>query len=218
MNTETPNNNQLTAFRDLRTGQISAMTQEDRAARDKFLAAYIGELKPEGALEAEYAQSAAEDAWRLRRARAIEDNIFALAQLENAQTELDAALANARAFVADPKKFQIITLYEQRLHRSMQKSLTLLRELQAERKAARDTAFEEAKALALTSYMKGNPYHPAKDFPPEHGFGFSTPEINLGIHRDRRVREAAYYKRFNWDGIMNYRPCTVKLIEFSQAA
>ena len=216
----------LNAFRHGLTGQVSVMTDEDRAAHDKFFNAYLADLNPEGAVESDLAQSAAEDAWRLKRARAIEDNIFALGHPDITDTacdhgshpELVTALAAARTFVADPRKFQLITLYEQRLHRSMQKSLGLLRELQAERKAARHKALGEAQMLAMGNYMKGLPYDPARDFPTENGFVFSSAEINLSIERDLRVQESRYYAQCRWKKGDPYLPVPIKLIELAKAA
>src|ERR1700733_4688211 len=60
------------------TGQVTAMTDEDRVAHDAFSAALIASMAPEGALETQLAQRVATDSWRLNRASAIEDNLFAM--------------------------------------------------------------------------------------------------------------------------------------------
>jgi len=52
------------------TGQVTAMTDEDRVAHDTFSAAMIASMAPEGALEIQLAQRVATDSWRLNRARA----------------------------------------------------------------------------------------------------------------------------------------------------
>ena len=49
------------------TGQVTAMTDEDRIAHDAFSAAMIAYLAPEGALEIQLAQRVATDSWRLNR-------------------------------------------------------------------------------------------------------------------------------------------------------
>src|ERR1700678_2773630 len=64
------------------TGQVTLMPDEDREAHDKFCAAMIESLAPEGALEAQLAQSIAEDNWRMNRGRAIESNMFAIGNFE----------------------------------------------------------------------------------------------------------------------------------------
>ncbi len=68
----------LNARRHNLTGQVTAMTPEDRAAHDAFAAGLIKSLAPEGELELALAQRIATGFWRLNRASAIEDNIFAL--------------------------------------------------------------------------------------------------------------------------------------------
>ena len=71
------------------TGQVTAMTDEDRIAHDAFSAAMIASMAPEGALEIQLAQRIATDSWRLNRASAIEDNIFALGFSDHADEIAD---------------------------------------------------------------------------------------------------------------------------------
>ena len=68
----------LNARRHNLTGQVTAMTEEDRIAHDTFADALIKSMAPEGALELQLAQRIATDSWRLNRSSAIEENIFAL--------------------------------------------------------------------------------------------------------------------------------------------
>ncbi len=65
------------------TGQVTIMTDEDRTAHEQFSKALIKDLAPEGAMETQLAQRVATDSWRLNRASAIEDNLFALGLHEN---------------------------------------------------------------------------------------------------------------------------------------
>src|SRR5436309_12393803 len=73
----------MNALRHGLTGQVTAMTDEDRAAHDQFSQALIQNLAPEGAMELQLAQRIASDSWRLNRASAIEDNLFALGLHQN---------------------------------------------------------------------------------------------------------------------------------------
>jgi hypothetical protein len=57
----------LNALRHGLTGQVDLMPAEDREAHDKFCAAIVADLAPAGALETQFAQSIAEDNWRLNR-------------------------------------------------------------------------------------------------------------------------------------------------------
>jgi len=77
------NRSRMNALRHGLTGQVTTMTDEDRAAHDQFSKALIKDLAPEGAMETQLAQRVATDSWRLNRASAIEDNLFALGQLQN---------------------------------------------------------------------------------------------------------------------------------------
>src|SRR5580658_253378 len=127
----------MNALRHGITGQVTTMTDEDRAAHDQFSKALTASLAPHGAMEIQLAQRVATDSWRLNRASAIEDNLFALGQLQNAGQacpdvpELDAALISAFLF-AEPvrpyprdglaktstpgQQLQLLTLYEQRIN------------------------------------------------------------------------------------------------------
>jgi hypothetical protein len=122
----------LNALRHGLTGQVTTMTDEDRAAHDKLSKALTQSLAPEGAMEIQLAQRIATDSWRLNRASAIEDNLFALGLHENGgklcldNEQIDDALTTARVFTMESKQLQLLTLYEQRINRSIQKNLTML--------------------------------------------------------------------------------------------
>jgi hypothetical protein len=149
------------------------------------------DLAPEGAMEIQLAQRIATDSWRLNRISAVEDNLFALGLHEHGgklsdHEQIDAALTTAHVFTLQSKQLQLLTLYEQRINRSIQKNLAILQSLQATRKAEHEAAMKEAASLLKLSEMKGLEYEPAKD-----GFGFSTTEIHAAIDRERRLSRAA---------------------------
>src|ERR1039457_867292 len=73
----------MNALRHGLTGQVTSMTDEDRAAHDTFSKALMKDLAPAGAMEVQLAQRIATDSWRLNRISAIEDNLFALGQLQH---------------------------------------------------------------------------------------------------------------------------------------
>ena len=181
----------MNALRHGLTGQVTAMTDEDRAARDQFSKALIQNLAPEGAMETQLAQRIATDSWRLNRASAIEDNLFALGLNENAGTlcpdheQVDAALTTARVFTGQSHQLHLLTLYEQRLNRALEKNLALLQSLQTARIAQRAAQMKEAVELLQLSEMKGVAYQPAKD-----GFVFSVSEIHANLDRQQRRRQA----------------------------
>jgi hypothetical protein len=183
----------LNAFRHGLTGQIVIRTPEDEQAFKKHCDGIRQALAPVGALEIDLAQAIAEDRWRLNRARALENSIFALGQGEDVpdnpdHPELDAALAQGRTWMAHAHQLHLLTTYESRIRRSVEKNTAELRSLQAERKAAIERAEEEARLLVqLAKTERG--YDPATDFPPE-----SQP---LGFSRTRKwgLVESVTYER-----------------------
>jgi hypothetical protein len=187
----------MNALRHGLTGQVTAITDDDRAAHDKLSKALIASLAPEGAMETQLAQRIATDSWRLNRASAIEDNLFALGLYEHSgkllpdfeqpgHEQIDAALTTARVFTLQSKQLQLLTLYEQRINRSIQKNLAILHQLQDTRKAEQESAMQQAAALLKLSEMRGLEYAPAKD-----GFVFSTTQIHAAIDRGQRLERAS---------------------------
>jgi hypothetical protein len=181
----------LNARRHNLTGQVTAMTDADRIMHDAFSASIVENLAPEGAMELQFAQRIATDSWRLNRISAVEDNLFALghnAKSDDTETEdpeIHAALTAAKVFQAESKQLQLLTLYEQRINRSIQKNLATLQSLQAARLAKREAEMKEAKKLLQLSEMKGLAYEPIKD-----GFVFSTTEIRAALDKERRLNRA----------------------------
>ncbi|MES1258424.1 MAG: hypothetical protein ABUS51_08335 [Acidobacteriota bacterium] len=191
----------LNAWRHGLTGQVATLPEEDRQAFEKFTTEIRHAYHPEGPLEKQIAQSIAEDEWRLNRARAIENNIIALghsstaAEVATDNTQIHAAMTQARVFWRNPEKFALLTLYEQRIGRRIQRAEERLRALQSERKAALEQALEEARLLDDLARSKGETSDPARDFPNLNGFAFSTVEITRLLDRRRRLADARRQQR-----------------------
>jgi hypothetical protein len=166
------------------TGQVSVLPTEDRAAHDAFCGELIDSLNPETAMERQLAQSVAEDSWRLNRVSALENNMFALGH-GGERRELRIALADAATFQNNAQSFALLSIYEQRINRNLQRNLAQLHALQAERKAQRQHDLAEATLLAQVNLFEGLPYHPERD-----GFVFSNAEINTAIDRNNRLATA----------------------------
>jgi len=205
----------LNAYRHGLTGQINLLTADEHEAFDKHCTGIRESLEPVGAMEVELAQSIAEDHWRLKRARAIETGIFALGHEgalgslvtndrdDPAQLPIDEALSRARTWLAKSDNFQLLALYEQRIHRAIEKNMAQLRTLRAERKAIHQQALEEAQLLAQLAYSKGEKYDPANDFPPEIlqiGSDFSSVGIRRLIARNQCLSEARHCAKTQWRG------------------
>jgi hypothetical protein len=182
----------LNARRHGLTGQVTTMTDEDRAAHDVFSKALMQNLAPDGAMEVQLAQRIATDSWRLNRLSAIEDNLFALGLHQRAgvlcpdHEQIDAALTTARVFTVESKQLQLLSLYEQRLNRGLQKNLAMLQLLQATRKAQHLVDMKEAASLLKLSEMRGLEYRPASD-----GFVFANDQIRSAIDRELRLERSA---------------------------
>jgi hypothetical protein len=178
----------LNARRHNLTGQVNAMTDADRIMHDAFSASIVESLAPEGAMEIQLAQRIATDSWRLNRISAVEDNLFALGHsahsddIEIEHPEIHAALTAAKVFKEESKQLQLLTLYEQRINRNLQKNLATLQALQSARLAKREAEMKEATKLLQVSEMKGLHYEPSRD-----GFVFSTAQIHAAIDKERRL-------------------------------
>jgi hypothetical protein len=196
----------LNAYKHGLTGQIHLFTPEEHTAFEQHCQPIVEALAPIGSLEQGLAQAIAEDKWRLNRARALESGIFALGQMadesgevdqrEVDQPEISPTLSHAKTWLADGKHIQLLSLYQQRIQRSIERNMAELRTLRAERKAARDQALEEALLLAQLAQSKGEKYDAAADFPPELlGINsvFSGTEITRLIARNQSLNEARDY-------------------------
>jgi hypothetical protein len=135
------------------TGQVSTMTDEDRAAYDIHLDGFIADLKPQGDLEMTLVHSVAYGFWRLHRAEAIEENQLALEAKRNEHTiecingQVTAAILQARAFFENVETFVLLTLYEQRIHSKTHKDYKILRERQASRPRTQQSARPAAQPI-----------------------------------------------------------------------
>ena len=152
------------------TGQLTIVAPDAHAAFAALSQRLADALKPAGEQELQIALRIARDTWRLQRAAAHEENIYAIGLIENGcqkflaqphteepQTKQETgnadavpdpgldpariAFTNARTFFNKLRDFNLAGLYEQRIHRTLMKDYALLRQLQQDRKR------EEAKEL-----------------------------------------------------------------------
>ena len=158
----------LNAYRHGLTGQIRIFTPAERAAFEKHCRGIHESLAPVGAMELELVQSVGDGRWRLKRAAAIEDAIFAMGSthpdfIKEGEEELDAAVSHAQVWLEQGKNLQLLTLYESRIQRRVEKDLALLRQLQQDRRNRQTPAIQKDSA---------------KTHPPQ--FDFSTPPAAPG--------------------------------------
>jgi hypothetical protein len=101
-------------------------------------------------------------------------------------SEIHAAMTAARAFRDRSQAFVNLSIYEQRLHRSMKEALRQLRELQTERREREKIEMDDAIRLRKTQKMKGE-------------FVYASAEIEHEELRRHRLHDAgiAEKARFN---------------------
>ena len=139
-------------------------------------------------MELSLANSIAWDTWRLNHLRAVEMNMYALGaddptcETDGNDPELHTAISAALTFSNESKKFALMSLYEQRMNRSLHKNLATLRDLQAERKATQKQDLEDEITLARANDLNGQPYQ-APSQPTENGSVFSNSEIFRAANR-----------------------------------
>ncbi len=173
------------------TGQVSIMTDENRAAHDAFCNPIIARLGTDGPLEMQLAHLIAQDHWRLNRIQSIEDGLFVLGQsrpinqVDSGAPQADVALAEAMTFMRQSKEILLLTLYETRINRNIRRNMEQLRELHAERKAQREKSLEEAQLLRHLADSNGEAFDPKR-----HGFACSSAELNFLIERKRQLKLA----------------------------
>ena len=141
------------------SGRTVVMPCEDMELFLKHSKEIVEGYNPETAIECELAQEIADGYWRLKRARTVEDGMFAWGNYEeagnfDADNELvHAAFTAAKAFRTNSNAFVNLSIYEQRIRRGIDKAMIQLREIQAERKALRAEALAEAIRLRQLDNM-----------------------------------------------------------------
>jgi hypothetical protein len=177
----------MNALRHGLTARVVVLPSEDMAAYQAFSKEIVDSLDPQTPVERQFAQTVADNQWRINRIRSIEDGMLGMGHFEAAgnfdcpSSEIHSAMTAARAFRDDSKSFVNLSIYEQRLHRSMKESLRQLKELQTERREREKTEMDDAIRLLKTQQMKGLP------FEPEPGkFVYASAEISAeSARRDR---------------------------------
>ena len=176
----------LNARRDGFTGQVIILDAEDRPHFEQFQTKLLADLHPETVLERSLAHSIALDTWRLNHLRAVEMNLYALASENPGATATDPrvqpAVADADTFAKQSERFLRLSLYEQRLNRSLHKNIATLRSLQTERRSREAHDRAEEVLLARYSDIKDLPYQASAQLTP-NGFVFSNEEILAAAHR-----------------------------------
>jgi hypothetical protein len=153
----------MNALRHGLTARVVVLPTEDMDAYQAFSKEIVDSLDAQTPVERQFAQTVADNQWRINRIRSIEDGMLGMGHFEAAgnfdcpSSEIHSAMTAARAFRNDSKSFVNLSIYEQRLHRSMKDALRQLKELQTERREKNKTGMDDSIRLLKTRQMKGLP-------------------------------------------------------------
>ena len=198
----------LNACKTLITSKIHLCSPEEQPAFDAHMAAYKEALAPVGILETELVAEISKMKWRQKRASSAEDSIFSQAHLDYADDmqsghpAADSCLVEGKVWKEQAQTLILISLYETRMRRALEKDMAALQALQEKRKASYSRAQDEAIRLLQLALSQGETYEPGEDFLPAsaHGqFVFSAPDLARVIDRAARLHRS-------WE--VNKRPPT----------
>jgi hypothetical protein len=186
----------MNALRHGLTARVVVLPSEDMAAYNAFSKEIVDSLEPQTPVERQFAQTVADNQWRINRIRSIEDGMLGMGHFEAAgdfdcpSSEIHSAMTAARAFRDDSKSFVNLSVYEQRLHRSIKESLRQLEELQTERREREKTEMDDAIRLLKTQQMKGLPYDPDATV---NGIGVLYASARRDLLEDSLLAERAHF-------------------------
>ncbi len=217
----------LNALRHGLTGQVTLMTPEDREEHELHLNEYLAMYKPANFVERDLVFAIAGDAWRLKLSRTHEQNLYAIGHMRNSEIaermapgsdpqnpQVVAAVSASKTYFDESLEFQRLTLYEQRIKRSMRNNIVDLKAMQAERIKAHREALKAAALFAQLCHAEGKPYNPAED-PARltHDVVFTPAEINLHLKMERLNDKMRHHNATGWnleDGYKQKHPPIVE--------
>ena len=201
----------LNAVKTMITSKIHLCSPEEQPAYDAHMAAYKEAYAPVGILETELVVEIAKGRWRCKRASSVEDSVYAqghidhAGEMESGHPAVDSCLAEGKVWKEHSHSLMLISLYETRLRRAVEKDIAALEAMQARRKEAYARAQDEAIRLAQLAASEGEEYDPGEDFEPASAYGqfvFSKPDLLRVLDRRNRVDRA-------WN-LSNRRPSAPK--------
>ena len=167
------------------TGHSIVLSDVEQDAYRDHCQGFVDLYKPVGAAEKALTQCLADDHWRALKGRVLEGN------------QLQAMLYNGPGSailtikLEQEKMLANLALYLNRIERSIKNNTKSLEEMQAARKAAREQAEQQVKALARAAAANGETYDPARDFPSGGKFVFSKSQVADLLSREDRLKPAA---------------------------
>ena len=185
----------LNALRHGLTGQTVVLPSDDLAAYQVSCAEFFTEFKPEGLLERRLVQTIADTYWRLDRIRTMENNLFSLgfheqsAEIAVDDPRIACALAQAKSLDQRADLLTRLSLYEQRLNRTLAQAIADLKQLQQDRAEARRHSLYEAENIRKLKQAQNQNWRPEDD-----GFDFSSVELTAWTTRRRLLDDARTFQ------------------------
>jgi hypothetical protein len=185
----------LNALRHGLTGHTVVLPTEDHAAYQRHSQSFLDEYRPKEATETQLVQSLIDTSWQLNRAAAVETNLFSLGitemedRIRANHPDAETALAMALAFRENNRAFANISIYRHRLMRQFERTLSQLRQIQAERRKNEQRQLDDA-AKILKMHQDQYPEQPSAYNPADDGFVFSRAEIEIYILSEERWQQA----------------------------
>jgi len=160
------------------TGRTVLLPDDDIAAYRQHVTSLEARYRPVSDAERLLVQSIADTEWRAARIPTLEAGIYALGRIEFAASvehedpAIRPALLDARTFLVYQRQLNNLTLQENRLRRQREKDIAELKQLQAEREAARKKRFDTGLNAYYRAMFRRRPF----DFA-TIGFEFSADEF-----------------------------------------
>jgi hypothetical protein len=171
------------------TAASAVLPSEDQATFDAHRRGFFDEYQPATPTETQLVQELADTSLRLNRIPLLEaDLLTRAAHPPTDQAAIDFDIVDAHRAIAS------LSLHYQRLSRQFQKSLDMLRDLQADRIERQRRDLKDAAALLELHKHKGIPWEPT-----DHGFVFLKSDVERFAQRATRLNEARHieYVRFH---------------------
>jgi hypothetical protein len=190
----------LNAFRHGITGQVINLPPEEMQAYLAFNKEQIQAHAPANPIEKQLAQTIIDTQWRLNASRAHELSLFAdhheksEGMFQAERPEIEAAFTAMQVLSSKMNELKLISLYEQRLNRTLQTTMKQLDHRQAERKEREQKEMHKASMIQKMMTMKGEAYNPADD-----GFVFSTKRFEKFQSEETHFGEAVIAARVGYN-------------------
>jgi hypothetical protein len=157
----------LNAFRHGLAGHVYVLTEDEAPRFHKHSSAIQNYYQPVGPIEQSLVDQIANSIWRLQRAQAIEEGIFAMDSAEDSANS-PSIPGPTRAWLSLDKAFDLLGKYERRIQRALDRDKAELRQLQSIRKEETAMAMDRAVALHRLAKSEGKSFDPTIFRAPQH--------------------------------------------------